>query len=986
MAELLDDDAFLRSLSRDERAQPFHPPRWDLMVPNLLASTDAADPCDLSIDQGFRGFTAPISAEAARRFRDKVHDHPLLDSAALADAFREQLDKTLQYLVERTMVLELNVARLRGRLRGKTSVERFRDFVAGVGDPHLIRATWQEYPVLLRSLIRVAENREDALLALVDDLASDHAALLDMFFAGADQGRAVRVEMGLGDSHCRGRTVSTVTFASGAQVVYKPRSLAVDSHFYELLNWLNGKNPAIQLRPLKIVCRNDHGWMEFVAYKACHSIDELHRFYQRQGAWLALFYALRGTDIHRENLIACGEHPLVVDLESLFHPRLPRYRGKPGLFRAFAETLDESVVATGFLPAPLTGAQFDLSALAGRNRQMTPHRVLQWRDASTDEWHYVREPVELSWADHSPQLEGEPAEVARFIDDVMFGFRTCYQVLLRHRDELMHPLGLLTRFRDDRVRVIIRSTQVYGVLLQESYHPDMLRDALERDQLFDELRRPSENEPFLSEVVPEEQQDLRQGDIPVFTTTPGSRDLWTSTEKCLPAMLSEPSLSSVHKRLHQLGETDLAQQSWLVEATLAVDAVNAGRTYTRRITAADKKDEDNPLELAVELGERLRRQSFERDGTTFWLTVGRVGAATWRIEPCGMDLYSGLPGIALFFAYLGKLSGDAGAIELSRATVRTILGEDSCEGLSGIGLFTGIGGVVYTLSHLGLLWNDDELLKAAKRLAEAIEPMVDSDEDFDIVDGSAGCIVALLPLLNATKSERLLKLLTQLGHRLIKCAVPQDKGVGWRIRLEPERSLAGMAHGAAGIAWALLELWAVTGFAPARDTALLAIEYERSLFSPDEGNWRDLREDRMHLRGGNTSKFMASWCHGAPGIGMARIASLQRFPIPGAREEIDVALETTRRYGFGGNHCLCHGDLGNLDLLLHARDELGDNIDIAPLTIELAQRISRAPQCGIPLHVEPPGLMLGLAGLGLGLLRLVDSNQVPSVLVAGAPI
>jgi lantibiotic modifying enzyme len=41
---------------------------------------------------------------------------------------------------------------------------------------------------------------------------------------------------------------------------------------------------------------------------------------------------------------------------------------------------------------------------------------------------------------------------------------------------------------------------------------------------------------------------------------------------------------------------------------------------------------------------------------------------------------------------------------------------------------------------------------------------------------------------------------------------------------------------------------------------------------------------------------------------------------------------------------------------------------------------------GIPSGVESPGLMTGLAGIGYGLLRLVDPVRVPSVMVlAPAP-
>jgi lantibiotic modifying enzyme len=41
--------------------------------------------------------------------------------------------------------------------------------------------------------------------------------------------------------------------------------------------------------------------------------------------------------------------------------------------------------------------------------------------------------------------------------------------------------------------------------------------------------------------------------------------------------------------------------------------------------------------------------------------------------------------------------------------------------------------------------------------------------------------------------------------------------------------------------------------------------------------------------------------------------------------------------------------------------------------------------CGLPLSVQSPGLMTGLAGIGYGLLRLAEPDRVPSVLLLAPP-
>lgn len=133
---------------------------------------------------------------------------------------------------------------------------------------------------------------------------------------------------------------------------------------------------------------------------------------------------------------------------------------------------------------------------------------------------------------------------------------------------------------------------------------------------------------------------------------------------------------------------------------------------------------------------------------------------------------------------------------------------------------------------------------------------------------------------------------------------------------------------------------------------------------------------------------MTAWCHGAPGIGLARLRCLPYLDNREIREEIDIALKTTLRHGFGSNHSLCHGDLGNLDLLLQASQALGtpEEIEVAQLTASILKSINcHGWVCGVPLGVETPGLMTGLAGIGYGFLRLAAPKQVPSVLVLEPP-
>jgi len=141
------------------------------------------------------------------------------------------------------------------------------------------------------------------------------------------------------------------------------------------------------------------------------------------------------------------------------------------------------------------------------------------------------------------------------------------------------------------------------------------------------------------------------------------------------------------------------------------------------------------------------------------------------------------------------------------------------------------------------------------------------------------------------------------------------------------------------------------------------------------------------------TRFVHAWCHGAPGIGLSRLGMLTGTADEALAAEVQAAVRTTLAAGFGRGHCLCHGDLGNLELLLQAsRSSLAPQLapDLPSVTYGLAKGMldcmaREGRICGVPQAVETPGLMTGIAGIGYQFLRLYDPASVPSVLSLAPP-
>lgn len=934
------------------------------------------------------------------------------DPATILSLLLPNLLQQLQPQVNKTLALELNVARLRGHLHGETPAARFQDYLRLLCQLEHLRAFLEEYCVLARHIVVSSQLWAHSSLEFVQRLCADWPEILTLLQPEQYPGVLTAVAGGAGDMHRGGRSVMILTFSSGWHLVYKPKSLAVDVHFQELLAWLNaqGSHPAFRL--MKLMNKTTYGWSEFVAVSSCSSQEEVARFYERQGGYLALLYVLEATDFHYENVIASGEHPLLIDLEALFHPR--NIVGDMATRQA-QQCLEHSVLRILLLPRRVLlneeGEGVDVGGLSRRiEGQLSPHPVALWDGAGTDEMKLVRKRIELARGENCPRLHNQEVDPLDYIDSLIQGFSDIYRLLMTAQDELIK--SVLRRFAQDEIRFVARSTRTYTVLLKESFHPNLLRDALNRERFFDRLWLGIEFQSFLRRLIRSERADLLCGDIPLFTTRPESLDLWTSRGECLPACFAESSLELVNQRLRQLSEANLRQQIWFMRASFANAAGPGG--------PAALATGHNPLPPMVSsipvherllaearaIGDRLCACALQDGEYADWLGLTLVGEREWVITPGGLDLYSGLPGILLFLSYLGQITGEACYTDLARAalkTLRTTLQQNQAfVDQMPIGAFTGLGSLIYLFSHLAVLWNEPALLQEAEEIVTGLSGQIEKDEIFDLMSGAAGCLASLLSLYAVAPSQPILQVALQCGEHLLAHSQLMFEGSGWKAR-QQDVPLSGFSRGAAGIAWSLLRLAEVSGEQRFRDTARCAFSYERSLFSHERRNWPDLRKrpaigtiEQEAPGQTQAAHYGMSWSQGAPGIALGRLVSLPYLDDAAIRTEIEVALEVTIAQGFGyaheqvgSNHSLAHGDCGNLETVLVAAQTLQTprlHDHLQHLTAYLLENMrQRSWVMGVPLNVETPGLLLGLAGIGYQCLRLAEPGRVPSVLTLAPP-
>ncbi len=949
---------------------------------------------------------APLIEEKCRDFEiqaeellQRFPEIPVRRGQFLALA-RPALIQRLGRLAGKVMVLELHVARHKGLLHGDTAEQRFSHFIQLLADEKNALKILREYPVLVRLAVVTLTNWSNAYLELFERLGSDWTTLTTAFGLSPED-RIDRLMHDAGDSHCEGRSVAIVSFASGQRIVYRPRPVDAHFHLAKLFEWLHTKGTS-DLKLPKVVARHGYGWAEYIAHKPCADLMELRLFYRRQGELLAILHTLRAFDFHNENLVASGPHPMLIDVEFLFHLGMHGTDALPE--DTPVDIMAESVMRVGLLPSRqwLKDGEkgVDQSGIGGAAGQFSLTEIPLWSKMNTDEMHLERKRLISAALPNRPSLSrGEEVNPFDHTQDIIDGFSHAYRVILTNKLEILSDRGPLGEFRDDSVRYIVRPSLIYGMMLAESNHPDLLRDAVQRDRFFERLwisveTWPSEASDRLIQFIPFELEDLWAGDIPYFSTRVDSRDLWTSRGERLVDFFQTTGYEDVQKRILGFNEEDLRRHSWVIRASMGslIEVKDHLPSVQPACSDSALPERTKLIQAAAEIGGRIERLAIEHEKTGVgWIGLMTVNGRAWTLASNDLGLYSGSPGITFFLAYLAAIGGDQRFRALAEKSLFRIRGFLRKWGPpKSVGAFEGTAGILYLLTHLATLWNREDLQAEAQDLIDSIARQADDDMALDVMAGAAGAIAALLAFYETFRCDSVIAVAQRLANRLIETALPQrGGGRAWKASINPERPLAGFSHGAAGIAWALGKLYAVTGSEKLRGLALDALEFEANAYSEEFGGWPDYRglpEDYKNL---TAAHYMTAWCHGAVGIGFSRLDLMSCLPSEFLEASLSAALGATRKGGFGKGHCLCHGDLGNLELLLEAsrrRPNNGLTETVRDFSAGIFRDgVSKGWQCDTPTLIETPGLMTGLSGIGYNLLRLAHPDIAPSALLLSPP-
>ena len=952
--------------------------------------TAAEHPAPETEPCAFEDLLEPVVREAETRLWSAVDSRV---GAAVSDSARACLRRSL--LAELSSLSASAIYERFAKARKDVgppgpSTARYDRFVADM-KANGWRRLFEDKPVLLRLMASLTRQWIDTSGELIMRLDADLPAFRRDLLEAATSSPVTSIDGDLSDRHNFGRTVAIIGLQDGSRIVYKPKDLRVDAAWHALIERLNRRAP-LELRAVRVLPRQGYGWTEFIDHTSCIDQQGFRRFFRRAGAWLALFHCFVSVDMHQENIIASGEHPVPIDLEMILQAAEAwgdtDTAGDRHAFEAAMEKVIDSVMTVGLLPAYSRHSN-RIFSIGGVTSNSAPRITLTWNDINSD----AMRPAKVAQTDATisnlPHIDGCHARLGDYLDDFMSGFCDYAKFLAQQRpDDLLDGFGGLT------IRKVVRPTRFYAMQLQRLRDHRAMDDGVRWSAQADFAARLADWEHDFDPAWPlqrAERAAVVDLNVPHFVMVSDGHEIRDAAGTSIPTGAT-PGLDRVRARVRSLDDEEIAWQTELIRQSTctlgrAGPASKPGTKPTLLVPASGSSGRDVFAAEADAAARTLSEHAVRKGPGAAWIGLDWLGDSELsQLVVLGPDLYNGACGIALFLAAHAAVANSTSSKTLAAAAIARL--RELLRGrnprriarLVGLGGGLGLGSIVYSLAVISTLLDDDDVLLDAHAAAELItQDVISADRQLDVLGGSAGAILGLLRLYRQTGSSDVLERATNCGRHLL--AEHRVGPTGRRSWTPPgsDGPLNGMSHGAAGFAYALAALASATGCEEFVSAATECVAFENATFDAQRNNWPDLR--------GTGAIWRSKWCYGAPGIGLARAAMTKHPALSGELVRTDVrnALAGVEYVWPGPTDTLCCGTLGSIEFLWEAGGVLGRNDLREQASQRLLSVVETARSSGDYRWTSGTsrfnlGLFRGIAGVGYTVLRRVEPS-LPNVLI-----
>lgn len=381
---------------------------------------------------------ASCAVERVRKFGSESND--LLRRSAWAD-LHMYLNRWLTTLLNPAIASEIAVV---ATTKQPAALDRALLTVRSFADLNK-QQFFRLLPAAEETIERVIGDWIRAQLTTLARLRRDRGRLISIV-PRTGRHNLLQIMPGLSDPHDCGQTVTILQFANGTRVVYKPRSCEGEQIWFSALHWLNENafDPAFYIP--KLIPRGKYSWMSFVDHRPCRSKEAVRRLYFRWGAQAAVAQLLGCADLHRQNWIAAGEQPVLVDADML-GDRFSKHDRTDPLRRL------HPLLQTGLLPIFKSDG-------VGRYEGIAPFDSRSLRKERNVFW---------------PIYKGRTERPHKYIDEIVDGFVSVSRFICDRCNRKAFGQFVNRAARRKNLRILKRATLEYRQILKESLHPRYLQ-------------------------------------------------------------------------------------------------------------------------------------------------------------------------------------------------------------------------------------------------------------------------------------------------------------------------------------------------------------------------------------------------------------------------------------------------------------------------------------------------------------------------------
>jgi len=738
--------------------------------------------------------------------------------------------------------------------------------------------TFLKYPTLARILTVRTQYLLNFFKEILSRINKDKNELIQFFDIGSHNLELCDIDLSNGDSHNQGRSVCILHF-NQKKVVYKPRNLKINESINVFVDWFTKKHNLKKVKFPQGLYKEKYSYIEYISFKDIKSNQGVRDYYIRYGYLIALAYILNITDIHLENLIAHGEYPVIIDIETSFQNESPLEYSLP--IKIMNILNFNSIKASGLLPKSIEIKDqenlIELAALNGKKQKLSKKGIVPLRP-SKDEFFYskVGELQGPTGQNIPKTTNGEEVDYNQFRNLIVEG---CIQFLDKIKLDKKNVINKLNDFKKIKLRILLKSTERYYSMIRFSNHPNYNREMKFRERLLMNIwSYPySDKRPIISEI-----RDLIYNDIPIFETFAGSRHLFDSKGLKYQDYFRESGLNKAIKKVELLDEKEILLQKSILLTTLGItdEILNVPTPLVKLKSELTFDLYQNPHILNADI---ISNKAIKYKGQASFINLQINSNLEWSIVPANESLYDGLSGIALMYLFAYINSEEEKYFDLYKKIMRMSLNLSQEKPILSAfeGYLSPIYPILLEIKYIGSSCFEtylDDYIESLKNLQTKLINIA----NYDFISGSSGIITILSALYKLySKDSFLLDIIDKLSDLLMTNLT--------KTNILKKDNPVGIAHGISGIILSLVKVDKIS-----------ATDISRLLSYEDEFN---ISKENKY-----------KWCKGVTGKLQARLHILKykvdlydELNLESCVKEFERLLKYIPQ-----DDCLCHGTTGIL--------------------------------------------------------------------------